>query len=128
MVAYPETDHRQCSNMLFSLRCIYNGIMVSPLSTRRRSKTPPPGETGQEALYLRSLSDRQITVLIKLRDGETVRGWIEYFDDSMVRLTREGHPNLFIYKHQIRSISEASKKRAPRPAALPGPAVNGAAS
>ena len=102
--------------------------MVSPLSTRRKSKTPPPGETGQEALYLRSLSDRQITVLIKLRDGETVRGWIEYFDDSMVRLTREGHPNLFIYKHQIRSISEASKKRAPRPAALPGPAVNGAAS
>jgi host factor-I protein len=85
--------------------------MTPPLSTRRRSKTPPPGETGQEALYLRSLSDRQVTVTIKLRDGETVRGWIEYFDDSMVRLTRVGHPNLFIYKHQIRSISEASRKR-----------------
>jgi host factor-I protein len=102
--------------------------MVSPLSTRRRSKTPPPGETGQEALYLRSLSDRQITVLIKLRDGETVRGWIEYFDDSMVRLTREGHPNLFIYKHQIRSISEAGKKRAPRTAGPTGPMIHGAAS
>jgi len=85
--------------------------MTPPLSTRRRSKTPPPGETGQEALYLRSLSDRQVTVTIKLRDGETVRGWIEYFDDSMVRLTRVGHPNLFIYKHQIRSISEAGRKR-----------------
>jgi host factor-I protein len=46
-----------------------------------------------------------------LRDGETVRGWIEYFDDAMLRLTREGHPNLFIYKHQIRSISEAGRKR-----------------
>ena len=102
--------------------------MTPPLSTRRRSKTPPPGETGQEALYLRSLSDRQITVLIKLRDGETVRGWIEYFDDSMVRLTREGHPNLFIYKHQIRSISDAGKKRAPRSTDLPRPPVNGAAS
>jgi len=85
--------------------------MTPPLSTRRRSKTPPPGETGQEALYLRSLSDRQVTVTIKLRDGETVRGWIEYFDDSMVRLTRVGHPNLFIYKHQIRSITEAGRKR-----------------
>jgi host factor-I protein len=52
-----------------------------------------------------------VTVLIKLRDGETVRGWIEYFDDSMLRLTREGHPNLFIYKHQIRTISEAGKRR-----------------
>lgn len=52
---------------------------------------------------------------IKLRDGETVRGWIEYFDDGMLRLTREGQPNLFIYKHQIRTISEAGR-RAARPA------------
>jgi host factor-I protein len=88
--------------------------MTSPLSSRRRSKAPPPGETGQEALYLRSLSDRQIVVTIKLRDGETVRGWIEYFDDAMLRLTREGQPNLFIYKHQIRSISESGRKRTPR--------------
>jgi host factor-I protein len=88
--------------------------MTSPLSSRHRSKAPPPGETGQEALYLRSLSDRQVVVQIKLRDGETVKGWIEYFDDTMLRLTREGKPNLFIYKHQIRSISESGRMRAPR--------------
>ena len=87
--------------------------MTPSVSARRRSKTPPPGETGQEALYLRSLSDRQVNIQIKLRDGETVRGWIEYFDDGMLRLTREGKPNLFIYKHQIRTITEVSK-RAPR--------------
>ena len=65
----------------------------------------------RKALYLRSLSDRQVIVTIKLRDGETVRGWIEYFDDSMLRLTREGQPNLFIYKSQIRTISEVGKRR-----------------
>jgi host factor-I protein len=85
--------------------------MTPPLPSRRRSKTPPPGETGQEALYLRSLSDRQVQVTIKLRDGETVRGWIEYFDDGMLRLTREGKPNLFIYKHQIRTITESGRRR-----------------
>jgi host factor-I protein len=63
---------------------------------------------------LRSLSDRQVVVAVKLRDGETVRGWIEYFDDAMLRLTREGQPNLFIYKHQIRSIAEAGRRREPR--------------
>jgi len=88
--------------------------MTPPSPNRRRSKTPPPGETGQEALYLRSLSDRQVIVTIKLRDGETVRGWIEYFDDSMLRLTRDGQPNLFIYKNQIRTISEAGRRRTPR--------------
>lgn len=89
--------------------------MTPNSSARRRSKTPPPGETGQEALYLRSLSERQVTVAIKLRDGETVRGWIEYFDDSMLRLTRDNQPNLFIYKHQIRTITEAGRRRQPRP-------------
>jgi host factor-I protein len=106
--------------------------MTPPLSTRR-SKTPPPGETGQEALYLRSLSERQMVVQIKLRDGETVRGWIEYFDDAMLRLTREGQPNLFIYKHQIRTISEAGRARGPRPERATrstgnGPVSNGEAS
>ncbi len=90
--------------------------MTPPASIRRRSKIPPPGETGQESLYLRSLSDRQVIVTIKLRDGETVRGWIEYFDDAMLRLTREGHPNLFIYKHQIRSISEVGRRHMARSA------------
>jgi host factor-I protein len=66
----------------------------------------PSSETGQEALYLKSLSDRQVPVSIKLRDGEVVKGWIEYFDDRMVRLTRERKPNLFIYKEQIRTIAE----------------------
>src|SRR6516225_9240705 len=87
--------------------------MTPPLPNRRRSKTPPPGETGQEALYLKSLSERKIPVSVKLRDGEVVKSWIEYFDDGMLRLTREGKPNLFIYKHQIRTITEAGKRRAP---------------
>ena len=100
--------------------------MTPPASSRRRTKTPPPGETGQEALYLRSLSERQVTVVVKLRDGETVRGWIEYFDDGMLRLTREGKPNLFIYKQQIQSISEAGRRRGPRPASTP--VMNGASS
>jgi host factor-I protein len=75
------------------------------VSHLRRSRTPPPGDTGQESLYLRSLSDRQVNVSVCLRDGEVINGWIEYFDDGMIRITRDGHPNLFIYKHQIRSRS-----------------------
>ena len=82
------------------------GFMPPEHPPRRRHKNPPPGETGQESLYLRSLSDRQVPVQVKLQDGETVSGWIEYFDDRMIRLTREGKPNLFIYKNQIRTITE----------------------
>jgi host factor-I protein len=50
-------------------------------------------------------------VSIKLADGEVVRGWIEYYDKNMVRLTRENGPNLFIFKHEIMYIAEDSGKR-----------------
>ena len=81
---------------------------------KKRHKGAPTNETGQEALYLKSLSERQVSVVVKLRDGETVSGWIEYFDDMMLRLTREGKPNLFIYKSQIRTITENAGANAKR--------------
>ncbi|MGO9436053.1 MAG: RNA chaperone Hfq [Terracidiphilus sp.] len=73
-------------------------------------------------MYLRSLSERQVPVAVKLWDGETVRGWIEYFDDGMLRLTREGKPNLFIYKHQIQTITESGRRRGSRAAFTDGAA------
>jgi host factor-I protein len=88
--------------------------MAIPNASRRRQKAPPPGDTGQEALYLRFLSEKQVPITVKLRDGETVTGWIEYFDDRMIRLTREGKPNLFIYKHQIRTITEQTSRHGSR--------------
>ena len=88
----------------------YNRGMASENAARRSKKLPPPGDTGQEAAYLRFLSEKQVPVTVKLRDGESVSGWIEYFDDRMIRLTREGHPNLFIYKQQIRTITEQGRR------------------
>jgi host factor-I protein len=51
---------------------------------------------------------------VKLRDGEVVRGWIEYYDKSMIRLTREGAPNLFIFKHEIMYIAEDASRNKPQ--------------
>ncbi|MGE5112701.1 MAG: Sm ribonucleo-like protein [Acidobacteriaceae bacterium] len=75
-----------------------------------KAKTPPPEETMQEAAYLKWLGEKQKPVSIKLRDGEIVRGWVEYYDRNMVRLTRENAPNLFIFKAEILYISEGGKE------------------
>jgi host factor-I protein len=72
----------------------------------KKGRTPPPEDTFEEANFLKSLGEKQRPVTVKLMDGETVTGWIEYYDKSMVRLTREGAPNLFIFKHQIMYIAE----------------------
>lgn len=77
----------------------------------KRSKAPPPEETFEESAYLKSLGEKQKTVLVKLADGEMVRGWIEYYDRDMIRLTRENAPNLFIFKHEIMYIAEEGGSR-----------------
>lgn len=72
-----------------------------------KPKVAPPNSTNQEVAYLKSLTEKQQPVTINLVDGETVRGWIEYYDRNMLRLTREGAPNLFIFKHQIAYVEES---------------------
>lgn len=72
----------------------------------KKAKTPPPEETFEEAAYLKTLGEKQKPVQVRLLDGEVVRGWIEYYDKSMIRLTREDAPNLFIFKHEIMYIAE----------------------
>jgi host factor-I protein len=80
-----------------------------------KSKTPPPEETFEEVAYLKALGEQQKQVSIKLQGGEVVRGWIEYYDRNMLRLTREGSPNLFIFKTEILYIEEGDGKPVPRP-------------
>ena len=75
-------------------------------SNSQKGKTPPPDDTHQEAAYLKALGENQTPVSIKLMDGDVFHGWIEYYDRRMVRLTREGAPNLFIFKHEIAYIAE----------------------
>jgi host factor-I protein len=96
-------------------RFVYNpGMPFRPQgnpNAAKRGRTPPPEETYEEAAFLKSLGEKQKPVSIKLMDGQIVRGWIEYYDRNMVRLTREGAPNLFIFKHEIMYIAEDAGKK-----------------
>lgn len=83
--------------------------------TVKKPRQAPPDETGEEAAYLHALGESQTPVRVRLVDGEEVRGWIEYYDQKMIRLTREGAPNLFIYKNQIAYIAEENAVRRNRP-------------
>ncbi len=78
---------------------------------QKKAKAAPPEETGMEASYLKALGEKQTPVTVKLAGGESVRGWIEYYDANMIRLTREHSPNLFIYKHEIIYIAEDNGRR-----------------
>jgi host factor-I protein len=80
-------------------------------NNQKRGRTPPPEDTFEEASFLKALGEKQKPVSVKLMDGQTVRGWIEYYDKNMLRLTREHEPNLFIFKHEIMYIADEGGKK-----------------
>jgi len=65
-----------------------------------------PEQTFEEAKYLKQLIENATPVRVKLQDGEEVAGTIEYYDQSFIRLTRKGEPNLFVFKHDIQYLLE----------------------
>ena len=44
-----------------------------------------------------------------MEDGEEVHGVIEYYDQSFIRIPRDGEPNRFIFKHDIKYVFEDRK-------------------
>ena len=72
-------------------------------------KARPADQTFEEIRYLKHLIDQKIPVGVKLLDNEVVKGMIEYYDHSFIRLTRTTAPNLFIFKHDIKFVFEDRK-------------------
>ena len=73
---------------------------------KKSAKSRAPAQTFEEVRYLRRLIDEEIPVRVRLRNNEEVSGTIEYYDASFIRLTRQGAPNLFIFKHDIKYLQE----------------------
>jgi len=72
-----------------------------------RSGTRAPEHTFEEAKYLKRLIEHQVPVRVRLSNNEEVNGIVEYYDASFIRITRQGEPNLFIFKHDIKYLIEA---------------------
>ena len=71
-----------------------------------KAKTKAPEQTFEEVKYLRYLIDHQIPVRIRLSNNEEVMGLIEFYDANFIRVTRDGEPNLFLFKHDIKYLYE----------------------
>jgi host factor-I protein len=71
-----------------------------------KAKTKAPEQTFEEVKYLRYLIEKAIPVRIRLSSNEEVVGVIEFYDANFIRITREGAPNLFLYKHDIKYLYE----------------------
>ncbi|MGA6987041.1 MAG: RNA chaperone Hfq [Terriglobales bacterium] len=65
-------------------------------------KTAPTEQTNAENFYYQKQMQTKTPMVIVLRDGEEVHGYIEWYDKHCIKLNRSGAANLMIYKPAIK--------------------------
>jgi host factor-I protein len=65
-------------------------------------KTAPTEQTNAENFYYQKQMQSRTPMVIVLRDGEEVHGYIEWYDKHCIKLNRNGAANLMIYKPAIK--------------------------
>ena len=65
-------------------------------------KRVPPEQTNAESFYYKKQMDNRTPMVIVLQDGEELKGTIEWYDRSCIKLHRLGAPNLLVLKHNVK--------------------------
>jgi len=78
----------------------------SPQKKSRGGRKPPLDKTFLETQYLIQLVKHKTPVVIKLKSNEVVRGYIQYYDKTFVRVTCPDGSRLFIFKKDIKYFYE----------------------
>jgi sRNA-binding regulator protein Hfq len=66
-------------------------------------KTSPPEQTNAENFYYQKQMQGKTPMVVVLKDGEEIRGVIEWYDRNCLKLIREGSlPNVMVYKPAIK--------------------------
>lgn len=71
-------------------------------------KAAPPDQTNAENFYYIKQMQSKTPMIIVMRDGETLKGIIEWYDKTCLKVNREDGPNLLIYKPNIKYMYKAS--------------------
>ncbi len=62
----------------------------------------PPDQTNAENFYYVKQMQSKTPMAITLKDGEVIKGVIEWYDRSCLKVNRDGDPNLLLYKSNIK--------------------------
>ena len=66
-------------------------------------------QTHAEAFYFQKQMASRTPMVVVLKDGEEVRGWIDWYDRNCIKINRGGQPAVLIYKQSIRYMFKAGE-------------------
>ena len=73
------------------------------------NRPAPPESTNAENFYYLKQMNAKTPMVIVMTDGETIYGWIEWYDKACLKVNREGAPNLLIQKMHIKYLYKAEE-------------------
>ena len=77
------------------------------------SKKPaPPETTHAENFYWVKQMQSHTQMVVVLDNGESLRGTVEWYDRDCIKLTRQGSPNLLIFKRVIKYVHKDGEEAA----------------
>ncbi len=76
-----------------------------------RRRPVPPEDTNAEAFYYLKQMNGQVPMVVVLNDGEELRGHIEWYDRSCLKVHREDAPNLLVFKHHIKYLYKQEEEQ-----------------
>src|ERR1700733_13995185 len=72
-----------------------------------QKKAAPPDQTNAENFYYMKQMQAKTPMVFVMKDGETLEGVIEWYDKTCLKVNRDGHPNLLIFKPNIKYMYKA---------------------
>ena len=72
-------------------------------ATAPKKRIPPDQTNAENYYYLKQMASKT-PLVVKMMDGEVIRGVLEWYDKNCIKVHRDDGPNLLILKHSIKYI------------------------
>jgi len=77
----------------------------------RIRKPIPPEQTHAESFYYKKQMDNKTRMVLVLKDGEEIRGTIEWYDRSALKVHRASEPNILLLKDNIKYMYKENEDK-----------------
>ena len=82
----------------------------APKMYRQRKPVPPEQTSAESFYYLKQMSNKTRMVIV-LKDGEEIRGTIEWYDKSALKVHRPSDPNILLLKDNIKYMYKENEDK-----------------
>ena len=84
--------------------------LQAPPKLYRQRKPIPPEQTNAESFYYLKQMTNKTKMVIVLKDGEQIRGVIEWYDKHSLKIHRPADPNILLPKENIKYMYKENEE------------------